>query len=102
MCPVVTGMDGLCRLREPVSRLAKPFLAPLERGLFGQDAARGVVHVALADALGAELAQDLVEALAAEIEGLGVRAIAQAEHAVAHARQIGALRLELLVERPRV
>ena len=53
---------------------------------------------AFADALRAQRLQQLVEALAAEIEGLRVGAVAEAEHAVAHARQVGPLRLQVFVE----
>src|SRR5688572_25814149 len=93
---------ALGRLAQPLAYLAQPVLAPLQRGLLRQDAARGVVRVALADALRAELRQQLVELLSAEVEGLGVGAVAQPEHAVAHARQVGPLRLQVLVQRPGV
>src|SRR5258706_2881058 len=79
-----------------------PFLAPLERGFFRQDAARRVVLVALADALGAELGEHFVEFLAAEIERFGVGAVAQSEHAVADLRQVRSLRLQVLVKLARV
>ena len=42
---------------------------------------------ALADARRAEFGEDLVEALAAEIESLCIGAVAQAEYAVDDARQ---------------
>ena len=44
---------------------------------------------ALADPSRPELAQQIVEALAAEIEGFRVRAVAQAKHAVAQLGQVG-------------
>src|SRR5678815_1860815 len=50
----------------------------------------------------AELGEELVEALAAEVEGLGVGAVAQPEHAVEHVRKVGALGLQVLVQRARV
>ncbi len=49
-----------------------------------------------------ELGEEVVEALAAEIERLGVGAVAEAEDAVAHAREVGPFRLQVLVQRARV
>src|SRR3954469_9053905 len=89
--------DSVSASRDAVLHLGEPLLAPFERGLLRQDAAGGVVHVALADAPRAELGEELVEALAAEIEGLGVGAVAQPEHAVEHVRKLRALRLQVLV-----
>src|SRR5206468_3984189 len=57
---------------------------------------------ALADARGAKLGQDVVEALAAEVEGLGVGLVAEPEDAVAHAGQVRALGAQIVVQRPRV
>src|SRR5262249_19987103 len=91
--------DSVSTGGDAVLHFCQPLLAPLERGLFRPHAARGVVHGALADTPRAELGEQLVEALAAEIEGLGVGAIAQPEHAVAHVREIGALGLQVLVQR---
>src|SRR6185503_1640885 len=90
--------DSVSTRRDAVLHFGEPLLAPLERGLLGQHAARGVVHVPLADAAGAELGEKLVEALAAEIEGLGVGAVAQAEHAIEHVGEVRAPRLKVLVE----
>src|SRR5687768_17773935 len=82
--------------------LSEPGLAPLERSLFRHDAGRGVVHVALADTPRAELRKDLVEALAAEVEGFRVGPIAEAKHAVAHSRQIWPSGFQVLIQRPGV
>src|SRR4051812_5623799 len=94
--------DSLSPRRDAVLDLAEPILAPLERGLLRQDPARGVVHVALAHASRAEAGEELVEALAAEIEGLRVRTIAQAEYAIEHVREIGTFGLQVLVQSARV
>ena len=53
---------------------------------------------ALADAPRAELGQDVVETLAAKVERLRIGAIPQPEDAVANAREVGTLRLEILVK----
>src|SRR4029453_11342178 len=65
--------------------LGEPVLAPLQGGLLRQDSRRSVVHVALTDPPCAELRQDLVETLAAEIKGFRVRTVAEPEHAVVNA-----------------
>src|SRR5688500_20262575 len=90
-CPTATS--ELCG--GGLFHFGQPGLTPLERGFLRQDAGGGVVHVTLAHAPRAELGQQLVEALAAEVEGLGVGAVAQPEHPIAHVRQIGPRRLEV-------
>src|SRR5581483_6802646 len=86
-------------LLQPFLHLAEPLLAPLERRFLRQYAARRIVRVPLAHALGAELRQDVVEALPAVVEGLGVGTVAEAEDAVAHLREAWALLLQVLVQR---
>src|SRR5688572_16971505 len=80
--------------------LAEPGLAPLERCFLRKNAGRGVVHVALADTPRAELAQDVVEALAAEVESFRVGPVTEPEHAVAHLRQIRPRGSQMLIQRP--
>src|SRR6185436_10700739 len=76
----------------------QPALAPFRSHLFGQHARGRVVLHALADALRAQFGQEFIEALAAEVEGLGVGAVAQSEYPIAHSRQVGARRLKVFIE----
>src|SRR5436190_11773598 len=85
---------GSPRQRSPLYlQFGCPCAGPLHRHLLRQDAARGVVLVPLADPLCAQFREDLVEALAAKVEGLGVRPVAQTKHSVAHLGKIRALAL---------
>src|SRR5512146_1905005 len=71
-------------------RKFKPLFAPLARHLLRQHPGGSVVLDPLADALRAELGEQLLEALTAEVDGLGVGPVAQPEHAVAQLRQVRA------------
>src|SRR6266852_2421894 len=68
---------------------------PFDRDFLGDGAGAGVVQHRLADAPRAQRLQQRVEALAAEAEGLRIGAVAEADDAVAHPRQIRLRPLEV-------
>src|SRR5579883_2337119 len=90
------------RRAEPRLEGRDPVLGPGDADLLGDRAGARIVLQHLADALGVERGERLVEALAAMAEGLRIGAVAERQHAVAHAAQVGAALLEILVEPHRV
>src|SRR5450759_4279147 len=67
---------------------------PLGRQLFRHGAGARVMAEHLAQPARAQFGQKFVEAFAAEAEGFGIGAIAQRDHAVFHAREIGTRALQ--------
>ncbi len=84
----------LCRLVARLGDLRDPFCRPFDRDLLGDRAGAGVVDHHLADAGGAERAQQLVEALAAMAERRRIGAVAEGDDAEAESREIGPVALE--------
>jgi acyl-CoA synthetase (NDP forming) len=85
------------QLRRLVARLGNlrdPVRRPLDRDLLGDGAGAGVVDHDLADAAGAEAAQQLVEALAAMAERRRIGAIAEGDDAEAPRREVGPVAFE--------
>src|SRR5579875_1558348 len=83
------------RLVALLEQEVEPRADPLDRNFFGKGAGAGIVQHGLADAAGAEGAEGGVEPLAAEAESLCIGAIAERDHAIGDARQIGLALLEI-------
>src|SRR5229473_6994021 len=85
---------SLRRLVARLGDLRDPFRRPFDRDLLGDRAGAGVVDHDLADAGGAERAQQLVEALAAMAERRRIGAVAEGDDAETESREIGPVALE--------